>query len=64
MDLINQLVQILRKELVQLRDSVQELNKKTGLDLVKLQNEGQLSYIVKLNIYISLEYRNISTQYT
>ena len=36
MDLINQLVQVLKKELVQLKDSVQELKEVGGLDLVKL----------------------------
>ena len=34
-DFINQLVQVLRRELTQLRDSVQGLDKETELDLVK-----------------------------
>ena len=34
-DLINQLVQVLRKELAQLRSSMQELDKEAGLDPVE-----------------------------
>ena len=48
-NLINQLVQVLKRELVQLRDSIQELKKVGELDLVELQDKGQPSYIV---IYI------------
>ena len=40
MDLINQLVQVLRRELAQLRGSVQELNKEKELDLVELWDKG------------------------
>ena len=40
MDLINQLVQVLRRELVQLRDSVQELEKVEELDPVKPWDKG------------------------
>ena len=36
MDLINQLVQVLKRELIQLRDSIQELKKVGELNLVKL----------------------------
>ena len=35
-DLINQLVQVLKRELVQLRDSIQELDKVRELNLVEL----------------------------
>ena len=47
-DLINQLVQILKRELAQLRENMQELGE---LKLVKLQNKGQLSYITELKTY-------------
>ena len=40
MDLINQLVQVLRRELAQLRNSVQELKEVGELNLVKLWDEG------------------------
>ena len=55
MDFINQLIQVLKKELVQLRDSVQELKEVGKLNLVKPQDEGQLSYVIKLKIQ---EYMN------
>ena len=50
-DFINQLIQVLRRELVQLKDSIQELKEVKNLNLVELQDKGQLSYIVKLKIY-------------
>ena len=40
MDLINQLVQALKRELVQLRDSIQELKEVVRLNLVELWDEG------------------------
>ena len=49
-DLVNQLVQVLRRELAQLRNSVQEVKEVGELNLVELQNKGQLSYVVKLKI--------------
>ena len=55
-NLINQLVQVLKKELVQLRDSIQKLDKVKKLNSIELQNKGQLSYIVIyiLNVLIYL----------
>ena len=40
MDLINQLVQVLKRELIQLRDSIQELKKVGELNLVELWDKG------------------------
>ena len=39
-DLVNQLVQVLKRELAQLRESVQELDKVRGLDLVEPWDKG------------------------
>ena len=48
-DLINWIVQILKRELIQLRISIQD----TGLiKPVKPQDKGQPNYITKFSIYI------------
>ena len=64
-DLINQLVQVFKRKLVQLRDNIQKLKKVGELNLVKLQNKGQLSYIIKFKIYkiFKIQERDILSQY-
>ena len=40
MDLINRIIQVLKRELVQLRNSVQELDKEIRLNLVEPWDKG------------------------
>ena len=60
-NLINRIVQVLKKDLYWVKISIKDTEL---IKLVKLQDKGQPTYIIEFSIYRSLEYGNVSTQYT